>query len=107
PASQVSGQVDKRLHLIDDALAVRVRAALARAKDALDRRNAVVHSVWPNPGLDAAQGWRSRRMPKSVGGGSEITWTPASAQTLTADITELVDLSTELMQIVNQIPSAR
>jgi hypothetical protein len=107
PAFEISGQIDKRLHLVDNALGARVRAALIRAKGAMDKRSAVVHSLWPNPGLEVAQGWRSRRLPKSLGGGSEIVWTPASEQTLAADIAELVDLSTELMQIVNQIPSVR
>lgn len=90
-----------------DSLASDLRAEIAnvvsRVAAAMDRRNGLVHSLWPNPTLEQAQGWRSKRVPKGTPGDSEIVWTPTSARAMTDDIVELTALNDEIVRLANLV----
>jgi hypothetical protein len=107
PASQLSEEVTKRLDALEPALGLEIRRLLSRVSAALDRRHALVHSLWPNPQEHRAQGWRSRRLPKSLGGGSEIVWTLTSVATLEDDLRELVHLADVTLRAMNAVWAAR
>lgn len=65
-----------------------VTAALDRARATRRLRNAVVHSLWPNPTLDSAFGWR----PAKSGHNGQMTVTfPTTRAALEELISSLVD----------------
>lgn len=75
---------------------------LEGARDALRERNAVVHSVWPNPSADGAFGWRpvreKRRDPPDPTGPFE---------SITVDARQLRDLISRSVALVRQVDRLR
>lgn len=96
PASQIKAEIEARFATrrcdLCEELVIEVEQLLSDVSDALDRRHALIHSLWPNPTADHAQGWRSRRLHRSLGGGSEILWTQTSVEILRTDLARVVDL---------------
>jgi hypothetical protein len=99
--------IGARLERVGPDMRAALGPLLTRVQAAMDRRNAVIHSLWPNPSLEGSQGWRSRRLPKSMGGGSEIVWTATSEAMLIGDLAELVSLSTDLLRAANSAGADR
>jgi hypothetical protein len=101
PFRQLTNLIEARLGDLSGSLKVDIEGVVARACDAMNRRNALVHSLWPNPTLEQAQGWRSRRLPKGMDGHSEVVWTPTSAATMVSDLAELVAINDEIVRCAN------
>lgn len=58
PGAELIKACRRRLGDYDPAFAEAAAAVLDRVRDALHRRNAVVHSIWPAPRAESAYGWR-------------------------------------------------
>jgi hypothetical protein len=70
---------------------------LDRTENGLRNRHALVHSVWPNPTVDSASGWRP--LPRGQRSGDEwIEWTETSISRITEVLAELIGLVDELDQ---------
>lgn len=106
-ASRIKELVEARLHKVSSPVADRIQSLLDRISKALERRHALVHSLWPNPTEHQAEGWRSRRLPKALGGGSEIVWTQTSVDALQVDLRDLIDLTEEALIAMTAVWSER
>lgn len=104
---EIAAQVTRHSEALGPETVGDVRNALADLAGASARRNALVHSLWPNPTAELAQGWRSIRQPKGPGPSSEVAWTPTSLGSLKRDLVELVDLQERLMMLASRIWAAR
>lgn len=88
PISQLDGICRKTVARCSDELRVDVLAVLDQAKATRELRNAVVHSMWPNPTLDSAFGWR----PARGGDANRVTKTfPTTRAVFEQLISSLVD----------------
>lgn len=96
PASHVAPEIRKRLErraqVLGEALVDEIDEALTASTTVLDQRHALIHSLWPNPTMEKAQGWRSKRVRGSEHG-SEIIWTETNKDKLQACLDDLVRLS--------------
>ncbi|MGH3873641.1 MAG: hypothetical protein ACRDSR_19380 [Pseudonocardiaceae bacterium] len=99
-AAQLIDGCRKRLDDYDPAFAETARAVLDRARTALDSRNAVVHSIWPAPGIDGAYGWRPVRSPKR-----EPPW--QSLESITVNGSQLRDLIANSAGLVRDVDRLR
>lgn len=103
PFRQLRELIEQRVGTVDADLCAQITDVVARVGAAMDRRNGLVHSLWPNPTLDKAQGWRSKRVAKGSPGDSEIVWTPTSARAMTDDVAELIALNDEIVRLANLV----
>lgn len=103
PFWQLQQLIEQRIDSMGRDLHAEITDVVARVAAAMDRRNGLVHSLWPNPTLEEAQGWRSKRVPKGTPGGSEIVWTPTSARAMTDDIAELIALNDAIVRLANLV----
>ena len=92
---------------LGDSLVLQIEAALVQVLDVLDQRHALVHSLWPEPTMETAQGWRSKRLPKSEGGGSAIVWTETSQEQMQGCLDELLRTAELVLVVTNQVWGAR
>ena len=74
-------------------------ALRSQARDAMERRNALVHSLWPNPTLEEARGWRSVPQGKRSSDDGTIQWTYTSETDMRALISRLVQIGKALRDI--------
>lgn len=101
PFRQLTTLIRDRIEGLPDGVRSDIAAVVTRASDAMDRRNEFVHSLWPNPTLEQAQGWRSKRLPKGTDQHSEIVWTSTSAGAMASYLIELVALHDEIVRCAN------
>lgn len=99
--------IRKRLQWVTPELQNEIVELLQRVDDVRDRRNALAHSLWPNPSTDHAQGWRSRPLPKGIPGGSEISWTVTSLAAMEGDLSDLCGVADDLLACINRVPASR
>jgi len=104
---EVATRATKHAAVLGDDLVSHLGKVLADLTDASARRNALVHSLWPNPTEELAQGWRSTRQPKGVEPRSVIAWTLTSLGALKNDLAELVELQEGLVMLANKVWAAR
>ena len=107
PFWQVRQLIEQHVDSVVSELRLEITDVVVRVSAAMSRRNGLVHSLWPNPTLEQAQGWRSKRVPKGVAGDSEIVWTPTSARAMTGDIAELIALNDEVVRLANVVWATR
>lgn len=69
-----------------------------RLHSTFDRRNELVHSLWPNPSLDVAFGHRGVPTSKRINPGDFSVAVNTDGSTITALITDMVKLYTEVTQ---------
>ena len=103
PFWQLQQLIEQRLGAVAPGDRQEIGDVLARVAAVLDRRNGLVHSLWPNPTLDEAKGWRSKRVPKGTPGFSEIVWTPTSSRAMSDDVAELITLHDEIVRLANVV----
>jgi hypothetical protein len=60
--AQLLTLIERRLDSTPDGIGAEARDLLARAKSTLEDRNAIVHSLWPEPSLRIAFRWRPRTL---------------------------------------------
>jgi hypothetical protein len=89
------------------ALVADIESALGQAFGVLENRHALVHSLWPQPTIEKAQGWRSKRVSKAEGGGSQIVWTEASEDKLQRCLAELVRVADQVLVVTDKAWGAR
>jgi hypothetical protein len=110
PASQVAPEIRKRLkrraEVLGEALVGEIDDAVTASATVLDQRHALIHSLWPNPTLDKAQGWRSKRV-KGSEQGSEIIWTETNKDKLQACLDELVRMSDVVVATTSRVWGVR
>lgn len=110
-AAELYPLIEERVELHAGELGADLIASISEATtataDALEERHALLHSLWPNPTMEKAQGWRSKRIPKSAGGGSEIVWTETDAAKLQACLDELVRLADVILVVTNRVWGVR
>jgi hypothetical protein len=110
PASQVAAEIRKRLkhraELLGEALADEIDEALTASTTVLDERHALIHSLWPNPTMEKAQGWRSKRVRGSEHG-SEIIWTETNEDKLQSCLDELVQMSDVVVVTTSKVWGVR
>ena len=88
----------RRLGDYDPAFAAAAGAVLDRVRVALDQRNAVVHSIWPAPGVDSAYGWRPVR------GGREPSWQPNKSTEVTGPgLRDIIASSAAIVDDLDQL----
>lgn len=90
-AGQINQRIDKELSRRPAPFTTEGQALLARAGQAFDRRNEIVHSLWPNPTLEHAWGHRTVTAGKRIEGKHSAAVT-TSEDELTRLVNELVDL---------------
>lgn len=106
-APMIRERCKRHAEALGGALVADTDSALARALDVLEVRHALVHSLWPQPTMQKAQGWRSRRVSKAEGGGSKIVWTETSEDELQRCLAELVNVNDEVLAMANKVWAAR
>jgi hypothetical protein len=110
PTSQVVPQIRKTLkhhaEVLGEDLVVEIDEALTASTTALNERHALVHSLWPNPTMEKAQGWRSKRV-KGSEHGSEIIWTETSKEKLQTCLDELVRMSAVVVATTSKVWGVR
>lgn len=82
---------------------------LKRAEAALRMRHALAHSLWPNPTMEAAQGWRPlpRRKRASADPRDVVVWTRASEEMLVQAVGDLGNVTADLERFTQHIHSER
>lgn len=100
-AGQPIGQLQKTLDRIakDRVLSQRFVDARAEMIEVLEERNAIVHSLWPSPTMDAARGWRPVVERKRNPSGEHIAWVEHTDATLTALIGRLLNVYSALRDL--------
>ena len=88
----------RHIDKIDAERTERVQALLLDVEQAMRRRNDVVHSLWPAPKLGQLWGWR--HAPQSALANGE------SVKEVTSSETELRQLITTLVRLVDEITNA-
>ena len=111
-AGQPAGDLVRRCHAgrdrYDAQFAEQLTDALTRVTDVLDRRNAVVHSVWPSPRPDAAYGWRPvRKGQRPVAPQQPYVGVQIDLEGLHALVATQVALVGELDRLRQHAPAAR
>lgn len=104
---EITGRVSNHAAVLGNDLVNDLTSLLADLSEASERRNAVVHSLWPNPSDELAQGWRSVRQPRGAEPRSEISWTLTSLDGLRKDLTELIELHERLVMLANKVWGVR
>jgi hypothetical protein len=101
------GECRARLPQYEPAFADTAGVVLGAAREALLKRHEVIHSVWPEPGLDSAYGWRpvpERR--RKTPGQTYVNVTLGPGE-LAGFIATLVDLVHEVDGLRQAAPQAR
>ena len=62
---KIRERTERHAKALGDDLVDDIESTLVAAAEVLDQRHALIHSLWPQPTLEKAQGWRSKRVPKS------------------------------------------
>lgn len=62
PVAQLLRLIERRLDSQPDDIRANAREVLASVRSALEDRNAIVHSLWPEPSLKIAFRWRPRTL---------------------------------------------
>lgn len=105
PTSQLESEIRKRLDLRAEALGkdlvAEIDTALAGAVQAIEDRHALLHSLWPQPTMEKAQGWRSKRV-KGSEHGSEVVWFETSGEKLQQCLDELVRMIEAVLVVTNK-----
>lgn len=78
----------------------RLTALCDEMSRAMERRNALVHSLWPEPKLDEARGWRTVSRRRRRPGEDYVVWTHTNDADLRSLIAELVRIAKELRDVV-------
>jgi hypothetical protein len=76
-------------------------ALVEEAGQAMVRRNELVHSLWSNPTLTEAKGWRPARKKDRLDEANPVAWVLADEPGLQSLIAELVRLARELRDVVS------
>ncbi len=98
PGAQLIEGCWRRLGDYDPAFAEAACAVLKRVRGVLHQRNAVVHSIWPEPGVDGAYGWRPVR------GGREPSWQPyKSTEVTVAGLRKIIASSVALVDDLDRL----
>ncbi len=102
-AGKSVGQLDTEFKRIrsEHTLSPRMIDALHEMKLVLEKRNAIVHSLWPSPTLGSARGWRAVTPKKRGPDGDYIVWVEHTIETLELLITQLVDVNAALRGLFN------
>jgi hypothetical protein len=100
-AGQPLGQLQKTLDRIanDRVLSQRLVDARVEMIEALEERNAIVHSLWPSPTMASARGWRPVVERKRGPSGEHIIWVEHTEETLTALIGRLLKVYSALSSL--------
>jgi hypothetical protein len=106
-APMIRQRCKRHADALGGALAADIESALALVLDVLEERHALVHSLWPQPTMQKAQGWRSKRVSKAEGGGSKIVWTETSEDKLQRCLAELVRMTHVVLVLTDKVWSAR
>jgi hypothetical protein len=103
-AGKSIGQLEKEFKRIDSDRAPSPRRieVLAEMKLVLEKRNAIVHSLWPSPTLGSASGWRAITPKKRGADGECIGWVEHTIETLEALIRELVEVNAALRELFDE-----
>jgi len=88
----------------DDELRTAGEQLLAQTKEALDARNAIVHSIWPNPSLTNARGWRPVIQRRRTETGEWTQWIELDEAKLRELILSMVRLISDHDRLRTQIP---
>jgi hypothetical protein len=107
PAGEMIKQCRDQLEAHEAALRDTAVALLDRVAAALEQRNSVVHSAWPNPTLDRAFGWRPGRPRRQSDDGRWTVEIETDELKLTEVIAELVLLVDALPRLTNKGGLAR
>ena len=76
-------------------------ALVEEVTTAMDRRNELVHSLWPEPTMDAAKGWRTVRQSRRADEKNPVAWVYTNEQDLRALVAGLVRLETALRDVMS------
>ena len=106
-APMIRQRCKRHADALGGALTADIESALDLALDLLEVRHALVHSLWPQPTMQKAQGWRSKRVPKAEGGGSKIVWTETSEEKLQQCLAELVRVADVVLAVTDKTWGAR
>lgn len=106
-APMIRQRVERHADALGGALVADIESALVQALGVLEDRNALVHSLWPQPTMEKAQGWRPKRVSKGAGGGSKIVWTETSKDNLQRCLAELVRMNDLVLAATNRVWGAR
>lgn len=105
-APKIRDRVERHAQALGKELVEEVEEALTASITVLDERHALIHSLWPNPTLEKAQGWRSKRV-KGSEHGSEIVWTETNAEQLQTCLSELVRMSEVVVTTTSKVWGVR
>lgn len=100
-------RAERHADALGGALVADIQSALVQSLGVLEERHALVHSLWPQPTMEKAQGWRSKRVSKGAGGGSKIVWTETSEDNLQWSLAELVRMTDLVLAATDRVWGAR
>ena len=117
PESEVAGQqmgqlmeridkLSKRRVESGTPLPARLLALVEETGRAMRHRNELVHSLWANPTLADARGWRPAKTNDRVSEANPIAWVRIDEAGLRAFVFDLVRLARELRDVVHTTGAA-
>ena len=102
--AQLKDRLEKlRKHRVETArpLPLQLLTLVEEAGRAMARRNELVHSLWSNPTMNEARGWRPARQGLRPDPANAAVWVTVDERGLRVLIADLVRLATELRDVVS------
>jgi hypothetical protein len=107
PVAQLLGLIEGRLGSQPDDLVAQAHEVLADVRSVLEDRNAIVHSLWPDPSLKIAFRWRPRTLKRRDAPAEWMQGQFVTKKELRGVITHLVATNNELSGLTQRFHSAR
>lgn len=107
PVAQILGLIEGRLASQPTELVSQAREVLTGVRSALDDRNAIVHSHWPNPSLKIAFRWRPRTLSRRDASAEWMQGQFVTRKELHGVISRLVAVNNELAVLTQRFHSIR
>ena len=107
PVSQLMRLIEERLASQPDDLRADARHVLASVRVALEDRNAIVHSLWPEPTLKIAFRWRPRTLKRRATAQEWMQGEFVTRQDLRAVISRLVLVNEQTAALAQRFHSRR
>jgi hypothetical protein len=105
PVAQLMKLIDEGLVAYPESVRAGALQQLGRAKLALEDRNAIVHSLWPDPSLKIAFRWRPRTLKHRANEGEWMQGEFVTRNDLRAVVGELIAVIDELTGLTQRLHS--
>jgi hypothetical protein len=107
PVTQLLKLIEGRLGPQSDDIREDAHEVLAGVKSALEDRNAIVHSLWPEPSLRIAFRWRPRTLKRREAAADWVQGQFVTRKDLRGVVSHLVAVNNEVSSLTQRFHSAR